>query len=272
MAPSQAKGKRMSDISDLGSFDTFVAIIARLRAPDGCPWDREQTHASLRPFLLEEAHEALDVIDRDDLGKLPEELGDILLQVGLHAQIGKDSGKFSMEDVLRAINAKLIRRHPHVFGGTAVSSAKEVEANWDKLKKAERAPTASALDGIPAGLPALAQSQSIQGRAARAGFDWPDMRGVLDKVREEIGEFEQAHTKQELTHELGDIFAALVNVGRKLEIDSETALREANNRFRFRYQYMEERARGLGRPLADMPLDEQEALWQEAKRHEKAVG
>ena len=254
---------------DLASFQTFVEIIARLRAPDGCPWDKEQTHESLRRYLLEETHEALDVLDRGDLQKLPDELGDILLQVGLHAQIGKDLGEFSIDDVLRSINAKLIRRHPHIFGGAAVSSPKEVEANWDKLKKAERQPDASNLEGVPAGLPALAQSQAIQGRAARAGFDWPDMSGVLDKVREEIGEFERAGNKAELTSELGDIFAALVNVGRKLDIDCETALRESNNRFRWRYQYMEAKAHELQLPLAEMPLERQETLWQEAKRHEK---
>lgn len=261
----------MDTPNKLETFETFQEIIARLRAPDGCPWDKEQTHASLRRYLLEETHEALETIDRGELDKLPEELGDILLQIGLHAQIGKDLKEFSMEDVLRSINAKLIRRHPHVFGDVAVSTAKEVEANWDRIKKVERPPDASALDGIPAGLPALAQSQAIQGRAARAGFDWPDMKGVLDKVREEIGEFESARTREELTHELGDIFAALVNVGLKLDIDSETALREANSRFRFRYQFMEARARELGRPLPSMPLAEQDLLWQEAKREERKV-
>lgn len=253
----------------LETFDAFVEIIRRLRAPDGCPWDKEQTHASLRQYLLEETHEALEVIDRGEIGRLPEELGDVLLQIGLHAQIGKELGEFTIEDILRAINVKLIRRHPHVFGDAAAATAKEVEVNWDKLKKAERPEGTSALEGIPAGLPALAQSQAIQGRAARAGFDWPEMKGVLDKVREEIGEFEAARNKEELTSELGDIFAALVSVGRKLDIDTETALRESNNRFRFRYQYMEGRARDLGRPLSDMPLAEQDALWQEAKRKER---
>ena len=256
--------------ADLRTFDAFVEIVARLRAPDGCPWDKEQTHASLRQYLLEETHEALDVIDRREIDRLPEELGDVLLQIGLHAQIGKDLGEFTIEDVLHSINAKLIRRHPHVFGDTAAATAKEVEANWDKLKKAERPAGASALEGVPAGLPALAQSQAIQGRAARAGFDWPDMKGVLDKVREEIGEFEAARSKEDLASELGDIFAALVNVGRKLDIDTETALRESNNRFRSRYQYMEARAREMGRSLSGMPLAEQDALWQEAKRHERS--
>ena len=253
----------------LDSFETFQTIIARLRAPDGCPWDKEQTHASLRRYLLEETHEALETIDRGELQKLPEELGDILLQIGLHAQIGKDLQEFTMEDVLRSINAKLVRRHPHVFGDLPAATSLEVAVNWDKLKKAERTPDSSALEGIPAALPALAQSQAIQARAARAGFDWQDMKGVLDKVREEIGEFESARSREELTHELGDIFAALVNVGLRLDIDNETALREANNRFRFRYQFMEARAREMARPLSDMPLAEQELLWQEAKRHEK---
>lgn len=258
------------DSQDLESFDAFVAIVARLRAPDGCPWDRAQSHETLRKYLLEETHEAMEAIDDGEWKKLAEELGDVLLQVGLHARIGAEHGEFTIRDVIRSINEKLIRRHPHVFGDVHLSTPAEVEARWEKLKRAERDTEASILDGVPKGLPALAQSQAFQGRAAKAGFDWPDMAGVLDKVREEIGEFESARSKEELTHELGDIFAALVNVGRKLDIDSEQALRLGNARFRRRFQHMEAAARAQGRALSDLPLEQQEGLWQAAKREERS--
>ena len=259
----------MPEIGDLESFDTFLAIVARLRAPDGCPWDREQDHASLKKFLLEECYEALDAIDNGDPQKIAEELGDVLLQVGLNAQIGADNGTFTIKDVLRHINAKLIRRHPHVFGDVKVKDSAQVVANWDQLKKAEREEGASVLDGVPKSQPALFQSQEIQGRAARQGFDWPNMKGVLDKVREELGEFQAARSKAEQEHELGDIIAALVNVGRKLDIDTEGAVRKANDRFRRRFQYMERAARERGASIDSLPLDEQEALWQEAKKQER---
>ena len=256
----------MKEHEELGTFDAFLDIVARLRAPDGCPWDREQTHTSLTRYLLEECHEALEAIDAGDPRRLTEELGDVLLQVGLHAQIGADEDAFTIRDVLFAINSKLVRRHPHVFGELTVSGASQVEANWEALKREERGDDASVLDGVPSSLPALAHSQTVQGRAARLGFDWPDMAGVLDKVREELDEFDSARTREELEHELGDVLAALVNVGRKLGIDSETALRKGNARFRQRFQYMERTAHSRGRELKDLPLAEQEELWQEAKR------
>ena len=260
----------MKEFEDLESFDTFLAIVAHLRGPEGCPWDREQTHSSLKGFLLQECHEALEAIDRGASGELAEELGDILLQVGLHAQIGADGGEFTIRDVLRAINDKLIRRHPHVFGDLKLSRPEEVEANWEQLKQAERGQGGgSALDGIPKTLPALAASQEVQRRAAGLGFDWPDMGGVLDKVREELGEFEKAKSRDELEHELGDIVAAIVNVGRKLNIDTEGALRQANERFRRRFTYMEAEADRRGKSLKDLPLERQEELWQEAKRQEE---
>jgi tetrapyrrole methylase family protein/MazG family protein len=259
----------MSEFKDLDSFETFLAIVARLRAPNGCPWDREQTHESLRRYLLEECHEALEAIEAGNPKRLAEELGDVLLQVGLHAQIGQEHGAFSIQDVLRNINTKLIRRHPHVFGDWKAAKASDVEANWEKLKRAERKDGESTLSGVPKSLPALAYSQEVQGRAARVGFDWPDMQGVLAKVREELDEFSRAKDKAELEHELGDIFAALVNVGRKLGIDSEGALRKASGRFRERFGYMEAAARRQGRSIEQLSLEEQEALWQEAKRAER---
>ncbi len=257
----------MTEYDDLESFDTFLAIVARLRGPGGCPWDREQTHASLRKYLLEECYEALEAIDAGPgaTARLAEELGDVLLQVGLHAQIGSDDGQFSIRDVLRNINAKLLRRHPHVFGDAQASHPAEVEAIWQKLKQSEGHDQESVLEGVPKSMPALAASQEIQGRAARMGFDWPDMGGVLDKVREELDEFRQARSPEELEHELGDILAALVNVGRKLNIDSEGALRKGNERFRQRFGHMEQAARRQGRGLEELPLDEQESLWQQAK-------
>ncbi|MSQ25280.1 MAG: nucleoside triphosphate pyrophosphohydrolase [Dehalococcoidia bacterium] len=258
----------MPSYEPLDSFDTFLAIIARLRAPDGCPWDKEQTHASLKRFLVEECHEVLDAIDGGDPQKIAEELGDVLLQVGLHAQIARDDGRFAIGDVLGHINAKLLRRHPHVFGDVRVSGSADVVANWEKLKQEERgAPPESLLDGVPKSLPALARSQELQARAAKTGFDWPDISGVLAKVHEEIGEFQRARTPAEQEHELGDIFAALVNIGRKLGIDSEGAARKANGRFTQRFQYMERAARDRGAALSALSLDQQEALWQEAKRH-----
>lgn len=262
----------MSEFDDLESLDTFLAIVARLRGPDGCPWDKAQSHASLKQFLLEECYEALEAIDRQDPKRLAEELGDVLLQVGLHAQIASDHGQFSMRDVVRHINTKLLRRHPHVFGDAKASRPEEVEVNWERLKESERAEGQSALEGIPKTLPALAYSQEIQGRAARLGFDWPDIEGVLAKVREELDEFARAKAKEALEHELGDVLAALVNVGRKLGIESEGALRKANERFRQRFAYMEEAARRQGRRLEEMALEAQEALWQAAKEEEGSQG
>lgn len=256
----------MKQFENRDTFEGFLAIVARLRGPDGCPWDREQTHSSIKGYLLQECHEVLEAIDHAEPGKLAEELGDLLLQIGLHAQIGSERGEFSIRDVIQSINAKLIRRHPHVFGDARVSDAQEVEANWEQLKKAERGEGASALEGIPKSLPALAYSQEVQRRAARVGFDWPDMTGVLDKVREELREFEEAGSPAELEHELGDILAAMVNIGRKLNIDAEGALRQANERFRRRFSYMEAAAQRQGRSLGDLTLEQQEALWQEAKR------
>ena len=256
----------MSQPEDSDSFESFLAIVARLRGPDGCPWDKEQSHSSIKGYLLQECHEALEAIDGADPARLAEELGDLLLQIGLHSQIAADAGEFTIRDVIRSINAKLIRRHPHVFGDAPAADAQEVEANWEQLKKAERSESGSALEGLPKSLPALAYSQEVQARAARLGFDWPDMAGVLDKVREELQEFQEARSPAELEHELGDILAAIVNIGRKLNIDAEGAVRQANERFRRRFGYMEEAAQRQGRPLRDLTLQQQEALWQEAKR------
>jgi len=254
------------------SLEAFQEVVARLRAPDGCPWDREQTHASLRPHLLEEAYEALAALDSGDVVKMVEEFGDLLLQIVLHAQIASEEGEFGMADVLRQVRAKIIRRHPHVFGDLQVAGVQGVLQNWEKLKAAERRAHGQAekglLDGVPLALPALTQAQEYQERAARVGFDWPVIDGLLEKVVEEIGEIKAARDHAQLTAEIGDLLFALVNLARWKKIDAESALRAANQRFRARFAFVEQGARQRGKALPELTLEEMEALWQEAKRHE----
>ena len=253
----------------IDQFQTLVDIVARLRAPGGCPWDREQTHQSLKRNLLEEAHEALEAIDAGDPGVLSEELGDLLVQIAFHADIAKEAGRFDIGGVIERINRKLIRRHPHVFAGETVADAREVERNWERIKAAERNAAGtpkSPVDGIPASLPALAASQLMQDRVARAGFEWDDVSGVLDKVAEEIEEFRQANTPDERVHELGDIFFALVNLSRWADAHAEDVLRQANARFAARYRTMEQLAAQRNLNFQALPLPEKEELWQEAKR------
>jgi tetrapyrrole methylase family protein/MazG family protein len=244
-----------------------VDIIARLRAPDGCPWDRKQTHASLRENLLEECYEVLITLDEGSPDKLCEELGDLMLQIVLHSQIAAEAGEFKIEDVITSINAKLIHRHPHVFGSLEVRDAEEVLRNWEALKKEEREADASMLDGVPRTMPALAYSQAVQRRVARLGFDWKDVEGVMEKLIEEVGEFKQSQT-EERDKEFGDILFTLVNIARRLEIDSEAALREANERFFNRFTYMEELCRKRGLDFGELSFEEQNTLWEEAKKRE----
>ena len=259
--------------SDLGSFQTLVDIVARLRAPGGCPWDREQSHESLKRHLLEECYEALEAIDQQSPPLLAEELGDLLVQIAFHADIAREAGDFTLADVLAGINGKLIRRHPHVFtpagqDANPVADARQVELNWEQLKAAERAQQGirkSPVDGIPQALPALSYAQLMQDRVARMGFEWEDLSGVLDKIVEEIEEFRQAATDAEKVHELGDLFLVMVNLCRWLDVQAEDALRQANDRFRRRYLQMEELAEQRGLDFAQLPLDDKETLWQEAK-------
>jgi tetrapyrrole methylase family protein/MazG family protein len=251
---------------DLSQFSSLVEIIARLRAPDGCPWDRQQTHASLREFLLEECYEALEALDEGDADKLCQELGDLLLQIVLQAQIAREAGEFEMADVLMAINTKLIHRHPHVFGEAKVESAEEVAHNWEALKQAERGTETSILASVPRQTPALAYSQGIQRRVAEVGFDWENIEGVIEKLVEEVREFQQAGTSEEKAEEYGDLLFTLVNIARRLGIDSETALREANARFYKRFTRMEELCRQRGLTFAHLSFDQQNALWEEAKK------
>ncbi len=254
--------------SELGYFPTLVSIVERLRAPGGCPWDREQTHASLKRNLLEECYEVLEAIDRGDPGPLAEELGDLLVQIAFHADIARENGEFSIADVLTAVNRKLVRRHPHVFGDGEVADAREVERNWERLKEEERAEkgiSKSPVEGIPKNLPALVYAQLMQDRVARAGFEWEDVSGVLDKVREEVEELRRAGTVAERIHEVGDLLLVMVNLCRWLDLQAEDALRQANARFSTRYIRMEELVAEAGEVFADLPLPEKEAFWQQAK-------
>jgi tetrapyrrole methylase family protein/MazG family protein len=252
------------------SFEAFQEVVARLRAPDGCPWDREQTHQSLRPHLLEEAYETLAALDLDDPQKMEEEFGDLLLQIVLNAQIGSEMGGFSMLGVLQGIHAKIIRRHPHVFGDVHIGDVKNVLQNWEKLKAEERNTNGEAhkglLDGVPLALPAMIQAQEYQDRAARVGFDWPQIEGVMDKIVEEIGEIQRASNPAELVDEIGDLFFALVNLARWKEVDAESALRSTNQKFKQRFAHIEHLARTQAKKVSELTLDEMEAAWQAAKK------
>ena len=256
----------MSLPQDLDKFDTLVSIIARLRAPDGCPWDRQQTHKSLRENLLSECYEVLEALDNGDATKLCEELGDLLLQIVLHAQIAADDGEFELKDVINSISSKIVHRHPHIFGSTTVNSAEEVMHNWEALKREEREDGASMLESVPVSMPALAYAYEISRRAARAGFDWEDVDGIIDKLVEEVRELKEAASGEEKENEYGDLLFTLVNVARREGIDSEAALREANRRFFRRFSYMEELCRKRGQSFSELSFDEQNALWEEAKR------
>ncbi len=258
----------MSLPENLNRFATLVDIIARLRAPGGCPWDRKQTHASLRENLLEECYEVLEALDEGDSTRLCDELGDLLMQIVLHARIATEAGEFELEDVVRSINTKLIHRHPHIFGSLKVKDAGEVALNWEVLKQEEREADTSILDSVPRQMPALGYSQEIQRRVAQAGFDWEDVDGVIDKLAEEVGEFKRAESQEHRAREFGDLLFTLANIARRLEVDLEAVLREANKRFYRRFTYMEGICRQRGVNLGELSSDEQNALWEEAKRVE----
>ncbi len=260
------------ELGALTSFESFQETIAHLRAPEGCPWDREQTHQSLRPYLLEEAHEVLEAIDAGDMDNLCAELGDLLLQVVLHVQIATEYGDFQMADVIRHVNEKMIRRHPHVWGDVDVQGdAEKVVANWEDIKKAEKNGDdnvrKSILDGVPRGLPALLVAHKYQEKAAKVGFDWPDISGVEQKIREELDEIFSAPTDTERASEIGDVMFVLVNYLRWLGVhDPESILREINAKFYRRFTYIEEQTSINGdKPLTDYTLAEMDALWDEAK-------
>lgn len=251
------------------SFEAFQEIIAHLRAPDGCPWDRKQTHQSLRSHLLEETYEAITALDADDPNAMSEEFGDLLLQIVLHVQIASEYGEFSMPEVLQGIYEKIVRRHPHVFSDLELRDVDGVLHNWEKLKAAERVENGKAetglLDGVALVLPALIQASEYQDRAARVGFDWSKISGVYDKILEEINEIQIAANEQDRAAELGDLLFSVVNLARWLQVEPESALREANQRFRRRFERIEFAAREQERMLSDFSLDELEALWQAGK-------
>lgn len=242
--------------------------MALLRSPNGCPWDREQTHDSIKGHLVEEAFEVVDALDNGDFEELEEELGDLLLQVVFHARLAEEAGRFSIGDVISGITAKLKRRHPHIFGDVEVSGSEEVLNNWERIKAREKE-RPSFLSGVPHSMPALALSQKLQEKAARVGFDWPDDEGVLEKLEEEILELRETEPRSERrAEEFGDILFTLVNFGRHMGIDSELALRSVSQKFRARFARMEELARERGTDFAKLPLVEQEGLWTKAKEDE----
>jgi tetrapyrrole methylase family protein/MazG family protein len=248
-------------------FEGLVAIVAALRAPDGCPWDREQTHESLKPHLLEETYEVLEAIDSHDPAALREELGDLLLQVLMHSQIASETGAFDIEQVVQHLIEKLISRHPHVFGEAHAETAEQVLQNWDKTKRAQKGRD-SVLEGVPRAMPALARAQEISKRAARVGFEWDTIHGVLDKLHEEETELRQAIESGDRTRiesEIGDLLFTVVNIARHAQIDAEQALRSMVARFMRRFQWMEAEAVRQNRPLESLSADEWEDLWQQAK-------
>lgn len=253
-------------------FDELVDVIARLRAPDGCPWDREQTHRSIAKNLVEEAYEAIHEIETDDVAGLREELGDVLLQVVLQSQIAADAGDFVIDDVVAGITAKLIRRHPHIFADAQAGTASEVLATWDRIKAAEKAEKGSGLlDDVPHALPALMLAQTISRKAVAAGFEWESLEGVWDKVHEELDELRACEPgSPQAAEEIGDLLFTIVNLARKQGIDAETALRSTCDKFRGRWSHMEAAAADEGRDIGEYSLGELEALWQRAKERERS--
>ena len=253
-------------------FERLVEIMARLRAPGGCPWDREQTFDTIKPYTLEETYEVLDAIDRRDYAGLREELGDLLLQAVFYAEMAREEDRFSIGDSLDAINEKLIRRHPHVFAEGDAKTPDQVLARWDAIKGEEKREKGESpkgrLDGVQRALPALMEAHEISKKAAKAGFEWPDFEQVLEKLREELGELAHARahgSQDEIEGEVGDLLFTLVNVARWLKVDPEQALRKTNAKFRRRFAHLEQTLTGRGRSLEQSTLEEMESLWQQAK-------
>src|SRR6266404_804610 len=267
-------------------FERLVAVQARLRAPNGCPWDREQTHQSLRTYLIEEAYEVLEALESGNDAKFAEEMGDLLLQIVFHSQIAREEGRFTVSEVIREIHDKMIRRHPHVFGTTRAKDSTEVLRNWEQIKAAERRAgekqgnskadddipkEASLLDGVSRALPATLEGFQLTRKASRIGFDWEDAGGVFEKMREETEELKKALKEQKqlrVEEELGDLLFAAVNLSRFLKIDPEIALKKANAKFSRRFRAMEGLARKNGREFKDLPREEMEAFWDAAKKSE----
>ncbi len=250
---------------------TLVDLMARLRGPDGCPWDRKQNAESLKPFLIEETYEVVDALDEGDPAKVKEELGDLLFQIIFHARLAEERGEFSIHDVIETNVEKMVRRHPHVFGEEKASTAQEVLKNWEEIKKKEKgnAGRKSILEGIPRSMPALSRAHLLQKRVSRVGFDWKRLDEALPKLDEEIAEFKESLRTEhaaKIEEELGDLFFTLVNLSRFLNVDPEEALRKTIAKFIRRFRFIEESAADSGKSLNDMSLDEMEKLWQEAKQ------
>ena len=274
-APEAAPEASAGDVARGASFPRLVAIMARLLAPDGCPWDREQTLATLRPFLVEETYEVLDALERGAADDHCEELGDLLMQIVFHAAIRQGEGAFAIDDVIAGISDKLVRRHPHIFGDAGeLTTSEQVLTQWEAIKTREKAAVASdgpprTLAGLPLGLPALARATKLGSKAGRVGFDWGGWEGSAAKVREEIGEVEEVAMAggdpARAHHEIGDLLFAVVNLARKLEVDAESALHDASARFTQRFEFIEDRLRADGRTPSQSDLTEMDRLWNEAK-------
>src|SRR5215471_5514373 len=261
-------------------FEKLVDIMTTLRGPNGCPWDKQQDFNSLKPMLVEEVYEVLEAVENDDFEGLSEELGDLLLHVLFNAQLAKEAGRFDIDTVIDQISDKLVRRHPHVFGDESASTPEEVIKNWEAIKAQEKAQKLknrtpeqrSLLEGIPSKLPAIHEAHQISSRAARVGFDWPDIEGIFDKLQEEMHELKEVISsagddgrRERLEDEIGDMLFVIVNIARYLKIDSESALKRANRKFKARFRYMEAELAKQGKSLEETPLEEMEALWQKAK-------
>jgi len=255
------------------TFEDLVKVMEKLRSEEGCPWDREQTHKSLLPYLIEECYEVVDAIEKEDDEELKEELGDLLLQVVFHSQIAKERGAFTVDDVIDSIVRKLIFRHPHVFKGKeGIETAKDVSREWEKLKEKEGKKRESLLDGIPSSMPSLDRAYKLQKRAEKVGFDWKDFKGIKEKITEELEEIEKElkeGNREKLEGEVGDLLFMAVNLARFLKVHPEVALRKANEKFERRFRYMERRAREEGKELKELNVDKMEEFWQEAKEKEK---
>jgi len=255
-------------VENLGSLQSFAQTVAYLRSPDGCPWDQEQTRQTLRADFLEETSEALEAIDADSPEEIKEELGDVLYHIVMQAQIASESEEFTLRDVIAGINAKLIRRHPHIWGDFTAENTADVIRNWEQLKREEKSQSDerfSLLDNIPSALPALARAQSIQSRVKTVGFDWPTIDGVVGKVDEELAELGEAKDEVRVSEEIGDVLFAIVNWARWLQVDAESSLRQANTRFENRFEIMETMARQKRLVISDLNINELDGLWEEAK-------
>ncbi len=256
------------------SFDELVALMTRLRSPDGCPWDRKQTLPDLKPYVIEEAYEVVDAIDRDDRASLIEEIGDLLLQAVFITELTREEGTFDVYDSITAIHDKLVRRHPHVFGDVVASDAEQVLVNWEKLKRDERqAENKSVLSGVPQSMPALLKASRLTEKAARVGFDWRRTEDVFDKLDEEMAELREAVASGEtskMEDEIGDLLFTIANIARKVNVNAEEALQSTNRKFMRRFESMESQVREQGRNLDQLDLEEMDHLWDEAKAAERA--